>query len=96
MRYHPEEEGSVKDADGKKIKSKPEEIKAFRNELSQLGDIFINDAFGTAHRAHSSVVGIDKPFKVAGQLMEKEIEFLGSILHNKDKKILAILGGSKV
>ena len=71
MRYHAEEEGSVKDQDGKKIKSKPEDVKAFRTELSKLGDIFVNDAFGSAHRAHSSVVGIDKKFRVAGRLMER-------------------------
>ena len=56
----------------------------------------MNDAFGSAHRAHSSVVGIKHKFRVAGRLMEKEIEHLGSIVHNKDKEIVAILGGSKV
>lgn len=73
VRFHPEEEGSIKDKDGKKIKSKPEAIENFRKELSRLGNVFVNDAFGSAHRAHSSVVGIKHKFKVAGLLMEKEL-----------------------
>jgi phosphoglycerate kinase len=69
VRFHAEEEGSIKDANGKKIKSKPEAIKTFREQLSKLGDVYVNDAFGTAHRAHSSVVGINHKFRVAGLLM---------------------------
>lgn len=71
VRFHPEEEGSVKDTEGKKIKSKPEDVKAFREKLSKLGDVYVNDAFGSAHRAHSSVVGINHKYRVAGLLMEK-------------------------
>lgn len=56
----------------------------------------MNDAFGTAHRAHSSVVGINNKFKVAGLLMEKELEFLGGFLKNPKKPVLIILGGFKV
>ena len=69
MRYHAEEEGKVKDKDGNKIKCKPEAVQAFRDQLSKLGDFYVNDAFGTAHRAHSSVVGINNKYKVAGLLM---------------------------
>ena len=71
VRFHPEEEGSIKDKEGKKIKSKPEAIESFRNELSRLGNVYVNDAFGSAHRAHSSVVGIKHKFRVAGLLMQK-------------------------
>ena len=63
----------MKDKDGKKVKVKPEAITAFRNELSKLGDVYVNDAFGSAHRAHSSVVGIKHKFRVAGLLMQKEL-----------------------
>lgn len=86
----------MKDADGKKIKSKPEAIQAFRNELSKLGDVYINDAFGSAHRAHSSVVGINHKYRVAGRLLQREIQFLSSLANNKEKQTLSILGGSKV
>ena len=68
MRYHEEEEGSVKDSNGKKIKSDPEKVTRFRNQLTQLGNVYVNDAFGTAHRAHSSVVGIAHQNRVAGLL----------------------------
>lgn len=71
MRYHPEEEGKVKDANGNKVKVDGEKVKAFRNQLSQLGSVYVNDAFGTAHRAHSSVVGIQHKFRVGGLLMQK-------------------------
>lgn len=96
IRFHAEEEGSVKDKDGKKIKSKPEDVKAFREQLSKLGNVYVNDAFGTAHRAHSSVVGINHKFRVAGRLMQKELEYLGEFLHNPRKPVLVILGGFKV
>lgn len=96
VRFHPEEEGSIKDKDGKKIKSKPEDVKVFREQLSKLGNVYVNDAFGTAHRAHSSVVGINHKFRVAGRLMQKELQYLGEFLHNPRKPVLVILGGFKV
>ena len=80
VRFHPEEEGSWKDSSGKKTKADPEKITAFRQQLSQLGNIFVNDAFGTSHRAHSSVVGIKHDFRVAGLLMQKELSYLGNFL----------------
>lgn len=70
VRFHPEEEGSIK-KEGKKIKSKPEDIEKFRVGLSALGNVYVNDAFGSAHRAHSSVVGVKHKFRVAGLLMER-------------------------
>ncbi|MDF2945069.1 MAG: pgk [Herbinix sp.] len=71
---------------------------AFSEELASLCDIFVNDAFGTAHRAHCSNVGITKyvDTAVVGYLMEKEIEFLGNAVDNPKRPFVAILGGSKV
>ena len=96
LRFHVEEEGSAKDAEGKKVKADPEAVKKFRQELTLLGDIYINDAFGTAHRAHSSMVGIDLPQKASGFLMKKELDYFAKILENPDRPVLAILGGAKV
>jgi len=69
----------------------------FARKLAQLGDIYVNDAFGTAHRAHASTVGVAKFLPaVAGLLMAKELEMLGSILTHPDLPFVAILGGAKV
>jgi phosphoglycerate kinase len=58
---------------GEKVKAKKEDIEAFRKSLSKLGEIFVNDAFGTAHRAHSSMVGVNVDTRAAGFLMKKEL-----------------------
>ncbi|MGD9569811.1 MAG: phosphoglycerate kinase [Sedimentibacter sp.] len=69
----------------------------FSKELSSLGDIFVNDAFGTAHRAHSSTAGICSYLPSAvGFLVEKEIEIMGNALENPKRPLTAILGGAKV
>jgi len=70
---------------------------AFARELAALGDIYVNDAFGTAHRAHASTEGVahDLP-AVAGFLMEKEINFLGNALEHPQRPFAAIIGGAKV
>ena len=68
----------------------------FRNKLTQMGDIYINDAFGCSHRAHSSIIGINCPIKIAGLLLKKEIEFLQGNMKKTNKPILAIIGGAKV
>jgi phosphoglycerate kinase len=83
LRLHPEEE-----------KNDPE----FAEQLAGFCDVYINDAFGTAHRAHASTEGITHfvDQKVAGLLMEKELEFLGKALENPDRPFVAILGGAKV
>lgn len=96
LRFHIEEEGSVKDKDGKKTKADPEAVTKFREQLTSLGDIYINDAFGTAHRAHSSVVGIKLPQRAAGFLMKKELEYFAKVLENPERPFLAILGGAKI
>ncbi|XP_053458639.1 phosphoglycerate kinase 2 [Nycticebus coucang] len=96
LRFHVEEEGKGQDPSGKKIKAEPDQIEAFRASLSKLGDIYVNDAFGTAHRAHSSVVGVNLPQKASGFLMKKELEYFGKALEHPEKPFLAILGGAKV
>jgi len=96
LRFHAEEEGSSKDADGKKVKADKAKVEEFRKGLTALGDIYINDAFGTAHRAHSSMIGVDLPQKASGFLMKKELEYFAKALENPQRPFLAILGGAKV
>ena len=93
LRFHPEEEGKGKDEAGKKVTPSSEELKSFRASLTGLGDVFVNDAFGTAHRAHSSMVGVDLPIRAAGFLMKKELVYFGKALENPKRPFLAILGG---
>ncbi|KIW06734.1 phosphoglycerate kinase, variant [Verruconis gallopava] len=96
LRFHPEEEGSSKDAEGKKVKADKAAVDAFRKGLTALADVYINDAFGTAHRAHSSMVGIDVPQKASGFLVKKELDYFAQALENPKRPFLAILGGAKV
>ncbi len=82
VRFHPEEE-----------KNDP----GFARQLASLGDVYVNDAFGTAHRAHASTEGVAKILPgVAGFLMEKEIKFLGGVFENPARPFVAIIGGAKV
>jgi 3-phosphoglycerate kinase len=71
---------------------------ALAKKLASYGDLYVNDAFGTAHRAHASTVGVTKHFKqaAAGFLIEKEIKYLGGVLSGPEKPFVALLGGSKV
>lgn len=71
---------------------------AFSKDLASLCDIFVNDAFGTAHRAHCSNVGVTQfvDTAVVGYLMQKEIDFLGNAVNNPERPFVAILGGAKV
>jgi len=96
LRFHIEEEGKVKLEDGSKLKADPEKVKAFRASLTKLGDVYINDAFGTAHRDHSSMTGVQLPQRVCGYLMKKELDAFGAVLDNPKRPLLAILGGAKV
>ncbi|KAL2011622.1 hypothetical protein VTN00DRAFT_4340 [Thermoascus crustaceus] len=96
LRFHAEEEGSSKDEQGNKIKADKEKVAEFRKGLTALGDVYINDAFGTAHRAHSSMVGVDLPQKAAGFLVKKELDYFAQALENPQRPFLAILGGAKV
>ena len=95
LRFHIEEEGSKK-VDGKKIKADEASVAAFRKSLTSLADVYVNDAFGTAHRAHSSMVGIDVPQRAAGFLVSKELTYFAKALEHPERPFLAILGGAKV
>jgi phosphoglycerate kinase len=78
---------------------KPEKDPTFAKTLAQLGDVFINDAFGTAHRKHASTYEITKYFpnkSAAGFLLKKEIEFLGDLISNPKRPFFAIIGGAKI
>jgi len=96
LRFHVEEEGKGVDASGNKIKATPEKVSEFRKSLKSLADVYVNDAFGTAHRAHSSMVGDGFDVKVAGALVEKELSAFSKVLDNPARPVLAILGGAKV
>ncbi|MDR2066615.1 MAG: phosphoglycerate kinase [Endomicrobium sp.] len=93
LRFHPEEEG--KNAAGEKDKVAMEN---FAKEIASMGEIFVQDAFGTVHRAHASTSAVVKYVKdaAAGFLLEKELKFLGETLENPQRPFLAILGGAKV
>ncbi len=96
LRFHIEEEGKVKLEDGTSKKADPAAVAAFRASLSRLGDVYINDAFGTAHRAHSSMVGVSHPEKAAGFLMEAELKAFAAVIASPRRPLLAILGGAKI
>jgi len=83
LRFHAEEEANDE---------------KFSKQLAKLAEYYVNDAFGTAHRAHASTVGITKFVQksAAGLLMEKELEYLGRALHHPEHPFIAILGGAKV
>ncbi len=83
LRFHPEEEAND-----------PE----FSRQLAAIADVYVNDAFGSAHRAHASTVGIVShlPISAAGLLMDKELEWLTRVTHNPERPSVALLGGAKV
>ncbi len=104
-RYYKEEQAKCKQKEGEDdaaFKARKAELKEkqqiLARKLASYGDIFCNDAFGTAHRAHASTAVIAKymPTSVAGFLMEKEIAFLGNAVNNPVRPFVAILGGAKV
>ena len=83
LRYHPEEEANDSD---------------FAGKLASLADIYVNDAFGSAHRAHASTEGVTHHFdqSLAGYLMKKELRYLGNAVSNPERPFAAILGGAKI
>ncbi|MFN9334111.1 MAG: phosphoglycerate kinase, partial [Planctomycetota bacterium] len=100
VRFHLEEEGKVKvkEKDGTTTsrKAEPAAIDAFRASLRKLGDVYVNDAFGTAHRAHSSVSGLVGMPCAAGFLMQQELDAFAKVLQSPARPFVAILGGAKV
>jgi phosphoglycerate kinase len=96
LRFHIEEETKVKLEDGTKKSADKAAIAAFCASLTKLGDVYVNDAFGTAHRAHSSMVGVALPQKAAGFLMEAELKAFAAVLEHPQRPLLAILGGAKI
>jgi len=100
LRFHLEEEGKVKikNKDGTETskKAEPAAIEAFRASLKKLGDVYVNDAFGAAHRAHSSVSGITGLPCAAGFLMQQELDAFHKVLTAPARPFVAILGGAKV
>lgn len=105
LRFYPEEKGSVKlpDGAGDEEKAAAREDMAgrqddFARELAELADVYVSDAFGTAHRAHVSMAIVTRYFDhcAAGFLLEKEIEYIGKTLASPEKPFVAILGGAKI
>lgn len=96
LRFHIEEEGKGVDKDGNKVKADAGKIKEFRQSLAKLGDLYVNDAFGTAHRAHSSMLGEGYAQRASGFLLKKELNYFSKALDNPEHPYLAILGGAKV
>jgi phosphoglycerate kinase len=96
LRFHVEEEGKGVDASGAKVKASKEAVAAFAGSLTKLGDVYVNDAFGTAHRAHASMVGIKLPERVSGFLLKKELAYFSKAMEAPARPYLVILGGAKV
>jgi phosphoglycerate kinase len=96
LRFNVEEEGKGVAEDGSKLKADPEKVTQFRAAIRKTADVYCNDAFGTAHRAHSSMVGEGFDIKCSGALMSKELDAFSKVLDTPAKPVLAILGGAKV
>jgi len=96
VRFNVEEEGKGVNEAGEKVKADADKVTQFRERLSKHGDVFVSDAFGCAHRSHSSVVGIAHAQRAAGLLMDKELSYFAKVLDNPARPLLAILGGAKV
>mgnify|MGYP000362220481 CR=1 FL=1 len=98
LRFHIEEEGKAKKEDGTSVKADPAGVAAFRASLSKLGDVYVNDAFGTAHRAQASTEGVIRraPVACSGLLMTRELDALQKSMLQPSRPLLAIVGGSKV
>jgi glyceraldehyde 3-phosphate dehydrogenase len=95
LRFHLEEEVSVT-VEGQKVTANKVDVANFKRSLSSLGDVYVNDAFGTAHRAHSSMTGILHTTRAAGFLMGKELEAFAKIMENPKRPLIVMMGGAKV
>merc|ERR1719316_2057225 len=96
LRFNIEEEGKGTDKEGNKIKAEGDDVTDFRKRIRSIADVYVNDAFGTAHRAHSSMVGEGFDIKATGKLMAAELDAFAKVLDEPQKPVLAILGGAKV
>lgn len=99
MRFYAEEEGKGKKEDGEKFKPSDDDVAAFRSSLAKLGDVYVCDAFGTAHRGHSSMVGLQGKMPcVSGLLVAKELEAFAKVLDPELKRtpLTSIVGGAKI
>lgn len=79
--------GKGVDGSGNKVKADPSSVKEFRESLRKLGDIYVNDAFGTAHRAHSSMMGEGFEKRAAGFLLKKELQYFAKALDNPERLV---------
>lgn len=79
-----------------KIKAAKEDVQKFQESLRRLGDVYVNDAFGTAHRPHASMLGTGFDTRASGFLLKKELAYFAKALDNPERPFLAILGGAKV
>ena len=95
LRMNIEETGKG-EKDDKKIKADAAKVKKFKAHLRQLADVYINDAFGTAHRGHASMLGEGFAVRAAGSLMFKELDAFAKVIDVPARPVLAILGGAKV
>jgi phosphoglycerate kinase len=95
LRFYMAEEGKGV-VNGEKVKAPKDDIAAFRRQLTTYGDIYVNDAFGTAHRAHSSMVGVDVDTRAAGFLLKKELEYFSKVLESPTRPLTVVMGGAKV
>merc|ERR1711937_571770 len=95
LRFYTAEEGKG-EINGEKVKASEAEIADFRAQLTTHGDLYVNDAFGTAHRAHSSMVGIDVETRASGFLLKKELEYFSKVLEGPDRPLTVVMGGAKV
>jgi len=96
LRFHIEETGKGKTSSGETVKADQASVERFKDALTSLGDVFVFEAFGAAHRPHASIVGIKTSQRVAGKLMQKELSVYAEVLGSPKKPFLCIIGGSKV
>jgi len=95
LRFYLAEEGKG-EVNGEKVKATAGEVADFRSQLTSYGDIYVNDAFGTAHRAHSSMVGVDVETRASGLLLKKELDYFSKVLEGPERPLTVVMGGAKV
>ena len=96
LRFNVAETGEMKDSLGVTWKTTDQGQQGFQDILNMFGDVYINDAFGCAHRAHSSIIGLNHEYRAAGLLMEKELKYFDKIIKNPKRPLVCIIGGAKV